>query len=119
MVAVEPSAEHAAVGEQQGRLIVSTTPNYGCVALAGSMAVALAIGVASTGWTQDASFPPPTGDPSIIPDGAKLELLFDDACFIGGVATSPEGHVYFSDITFTSGCRHGDSELAQAGIIWR
>ncbi len=98
---------------------MSTTPNYGRVSLVGSMAMALAIGVASTGWTQDAAFPPPTGDPSIMPEGAKLELLFDDACFTEGVAVAPGGQVYFSDITFTSGCRHGDNELPQAGIIWR
>jgi len=64
-------------------------------------------------------FTPPTGDPAIISPDARLELLFDDACFTEGVAVAPDGQVYFSDITFTSGCRHGGSELPQAGIIWR
>jgi len=60
----------------------------------------------------------PTGDPAIIPPESRLELLFDDACFTEGVAVAPDGKVYFSDITFTSSCRHGDSALPQAGIIW-
>lgn len=64
-------------------------------------------------------FAPPTGDPAVISTDARLELLFDDACFTEGVAVSPDGAVYFSDITFTSSCRHGDSTLPQAGIIWR
>ncbi len=64
-------------------------------------------------------FAPPTGDPAIISPDARLELLFDDACFTEGVAVAPDGDVYFSDITFTSSCRHGESELPQAGIIWR
>jgi gluconolactonase len=64
-------------------------------------------------------FTPPTGDPAIISPDARLELLFDDACFTEGVAVAPDGQVYFSDITFSSGCRHGDSDLPQAGIIWR
>lgn len=64
-------------------------------------------------------FAPPTGDPAIISPDARLELLFDDACFTEGVAVAPDGLVYFSDITFTSSCRHGESDLPQAGIIWR
>ena len=64
-------------------------------------------------------FTPPTGDSAIISADARLELLFDDACFTEGVTVAPDGQVYFSDITFTSGCRYGESKLAQAGIIWR
>lgn len=66
-----------------------------------------------------ADFTAPTGDPAIVSADARLELLFDDACFTEGVTVAPDGQVYFSDITFTSGCRYGDSELPQAGIIWR
>ncbi|MGI9436995.1 MAG: SMP-30/gluconolactonase/LRE family protein [Geminicoccaceae bacterium] len=66
-----------------------------------------------------ADFGPPTGDPTIVSADARLELLFDDACFTEGVTVAPDGQVYFSDITFTSGCRHGSSDLPQAGIIWR
>ncbi len=55
----------------------------------------------------------PLGDPSIIPEGAKLEVLFDGAFFSEGPAVAPDGSVFFSDITFsqTSGM--------QAGHIWR
>lgn len=63
-------------------------------------------------------FAAPTGDPAIISPDARLELLFEDACFTEGVAVDLDGKVYFSDITFTSSCRHGDSDLPQAGIIW-
>ncbi len=64
-------------------------------------------------------FTPPTGDPAIISPDARLELLFEEACFTEGVTVAPDGQVYFSDITFTGGCRYGDSPLPQAGIIWR
>jgi gluconolactonase len=74
---------------------------------------------AGDGQAQPASFDPPTGDPAIVSPDSRLELLFDDACFTEGVTVAPDGQVYFSDITFTSGCRHGGSELPQAGIIWR
>ncbi len=84
-------------------------------------AVAASIGIgATTALAQNPSeFTPPTGDPAIISADARLELLFGDACFTEGVAVAPDGQVYFSDITFTSGCRHGESPLPQAGIIWR
>ena len=55
----------------------------------------------------------PSGDPSIIGKGAKLEVLFDGAFFSEGPAVAPDGSVYFSDITFTA-----DSDM-QAGHIWR
>jgi gluconolactonase len=57
--------------------------------------------------------PPPTGDPSILPPGAKLELLFDKAIFTEGPAVAPDNCVYFSDITFTFA-----SDM-QAGHIWK
>lgn len=40
----------------------------------------------------------PTGDPSILPTGAKLERLWNEGEFTEGVAVSKEGLVYFSDI---------------------
>ncbi|HWP49732.1 MAG TPA: hypothetical protein VNM22_21430, partial [Candidatus Limnocylindrales bacterium] len=47
----------------------------------------------------------PTGDPSIIPPGAKLEKLFEGGCVLTeGVAAGPDGMIYFSDITFTFRC---------------
>lgn len=70
-----------------------------------TMALALA---ASTAFAQE-----PTGDPSIISAGAKLEVLFDGAFFSEGPAVALDGSVYFSDITFSQ-----DSGM-QAGHIWR
>ena len=55
----------------------------------------------------------PSGDPSIISEGAKLEVLFADAFFTEGPAVAPDGSVYFSDITMS-----GISGM-QAGHIWR
>ena len=55
----------------------------------------------------------PSGDPSIISEGAELEVLFAGAFFTEGPAVAPDGSVYFSDITFT-----GPADM-QAGHIWR
>ena len=49
----------------------------------------------------------------IVPDSSELELLFDGGFFLEGPAHGPDGHIYFSDITFT------DSSDMQAGHIWR
>lgn len=49
----------------------------------------------------------------IVPDGSQLELLFDGGFFLEGPAYGPDGHIYFSDITFTN------SSDMQAGHIWR
>ena len=85
-----------------------------------TLLAALITSAAGAATAQTATdFAPPTGDSAIISADARLELLFDDACFTEGVTVAPDGQVYFSDITFTSGCRHGDSSLPQAGIIWR
>jgi gluconolactonase len=55
----------------------------------------------------------PTGDPRILPRGAELEVVFDNAFFAEGVVVAPDNTVYFSDITFTSGSG------MQAGHIWK
>lgn len=63
--------------------------------------------------------PKPSGDPDIISAGAQLELVFDGASVLTeGVASAPDGSMYFSDITFTfqSKDEHGVSE---AGHIWK
>ena len=69
--------------------------------------IALAL-AASTALAQE-----PMGDPSIIPAGAKLEVLFDGAFFSEGPAVAPDGSVFFSDITFSK------PSGMQAGHIWR
>jgi gluconolactonase len=84
--------------------------------------IALAAGIIESGSVSaqtPTNFAPPTGDSAIISADARLELLFDDACFTEGVTVAPDNQVYFSDITFTSGCKHGGDPLPQAGIIWR
>ncbi|QDT33670.1 Gluconolactonase precursor [Thalassoglobus polymorphus] len=43
--------------------------------------------------------PAPTGDPAIIPAGAKLEELWKEGLFTEGVAAAPDGRIYFSDIS--------------------
>ena len=82
------------------------------------IAVLIAAEIPPLGAQAPTDFEVPTGDPAIISPDARLELLFDDACFTEGVAVAPDGGVYFSDITFTSSCRHGGNDLPQAGIIW-
>ena len=75
----------------------------------GIAVLALAL-MAGTVFAQDMA---PSGDPSIIAKGVKLEVLFDGAFFSEGPAVAPDGSVYFSDITFTAGSG------MQAGHIWR
>jgi gluconolactonase len=78
---------------------------------------ALAAGAA---WAEDPGFPVPNGDPSVLPAGAKLDRVFGGACALTeGVATSPQGLVYFSDITFTTLCKDASGKFAQAGNIWQ
>ncbi|VGO19212.1 SMP-30/gluconolactonase/LRE family protein [Pontiella sulfatireligans] len=53
-------------------------------------------------------------EPSIFPPGSKLEVLFDGAdSFTEGPAVSPDGDLYFSDITWSH------TGLDMAGHIWR
>ena len=54
----------------------------------------------------------PEGDPSVVPPGAELELLFDGAYFTEGPAVAPDGKVYFSDITTAN------KTGMQPGHIW-
>jgi len=53
------------------------------------------VGFVSQSIADDAN---PTGDPSILPAGAKLERLWNEGEFTEGVAVSSDGQVYFSDI---------------------
>jgi gluconolactonase len=54
----------------------------------------------------------------IVPAGAKLEKLFEGTVLTEGVATAPDGLVYFSEITFSHLSRNAKGEI-QAGHIWR
>ncbi|VGO18214.1 SMP-30/gluconolactonase/LRE family protein [Pontiella sulfatireligans] len=52
-------------------------------------------------------------EPSVVPAGSRLELLFDGAdAFTEGPAVSPDGTLYFSDITWSH------RGLNMAGHIW-
>src|SRR2546427_750173 len=69
---------------------------------------------------EDAGFPPPTGDPSVVPPGARVERLWDGGCILTeGVAAGHDGMVYFSDITFSKFCKDPSGKYIQAGNIWR
>jgi gluconolactonase len=76
--------------------------------------------IAAGSRAEDPGFPAATGEASVLPPGAKLDRVFDGACALTeGVATSPGGMVYFSDITFTNICKDSSGKYAQAGNIWK
>jgi gluconolactonase len=78
------------------------------------------LGAAGGAWAEDPGFPAPSGDPSVLPAGAKLDRVFDGACRLTeGVATNPDGTVYFSDITFTKFCKDPSGTYPEAGNIWK
>ncbi len=60
-----------------------------------SSAVVFAVLSATMSFAADAA---PSGDPSILPAGAKLERLWNEGEFTEGVAVAKDGLVYFSDI---------------------
>jgi gluconolactonase len=75
--------------------------------------------VAGGAWAEDPGFPAPSGDPSVLPPGAKLDRVFDKACALTeGVQASPDGKVYFSDITFSALCKDPSGKYIQAGNLW-
>jgi gluconolactonase len=78
------------------------------------------LAAAGGAWAEDPGFPAPTGDPSVVPAGAKLDRVFDGGCRLTeGVAASPDGMVYFSDITFSALCKDPSGKYPQAGNIWK
>lgn len=69
---------------------------------------------------EDAGFPAPEGDASVLPADAKLMRLFDGGCVLTeGVAAGHDDFMYFSDITFTSLCKDESGNFLQAGNIWK
>src|SRR5919106_1750833 len=68
----------------------------------------------------DSGFDLPKGDPSVLPEGARLMRLFDDGGVLTeGVAAGHDGAMYFSDITFTSACKDESGKYLQAGNIFK
>jgi gluconolactonase len=56
---------------------------------------------------------------AVVPPDAKLEKLFDDGMVLTeGVASAPDGTIYFSDITFSHVSKE-KTGLWEAGHIWR
>lgn len=86
-----------------------------------SVLVAVLAGLAATGaLAGDSGFPAPSGDPSLIPPGAKLDRVFEGGCLLTkGVAAGHDGMIYFSDTTFTQLCKEPSGKFLQAGNIWR
>ncbi len=79
------------------------------------------VGMSATAFAAtDAGFPDPTGDPGYVPQGSKMERLFDGGCMLTeGVAAGHDGMIYFSDITFTKFCKDPSGKYLQAGNIWK
>ena len=74
----------------------------------------------SAGYAEDAGFPAPTGDASIVSPDARLQRLFDGGCMLTeGVAAGHDGMIYFSDITFTAFCKDPSGQYLQAGNIFK
>jgi gluconolactonase len=91
-----------------------------------ALAVALGLGLcAAPSFAQyfqgeDAGFPAPEGEASVLPADSKLMKVFDGACVLTeGVAAGHDGMMYFSDITFTSRCKDESGKYPQAGNIWK
>ncbi len=63
--------------------------------------------------------PRPSGDPDLIPARAQLEVVFDGGSVLTeGVASAPDGTIYFSDITFTDQSKD-EQGVSEAGHIWK
>src|SRR3954453_21279422 len=84
------------------------------------VALIAAVGCSATAFAADSGFPDPVGDPAYVPQGSKLDRLFDGGCMLTeGVAAGHDGMIYFSDITFTKFCKDPSGKYAQAGNIWK
>jgi gluconolactonase len=84
------------------------------------LATVLGLSMMAAVHAADPGFPTLTGDPSVLPAGARLERLFDGACALTeGVAVGHDGMLYFSDITFSSMCKDPSGRYPQAGHIWK
>lgn len=62
---------------------------------------------------------PAAAQNAIVPEGAKLEKIFDGGLVLTeGVASAPDGMIYFSDITFTFFAKEKKIPI-EAGHIWK
>lgn len=90
----------------------------------GVIALQIHSGPPSEAWYRDITIEklstasPPMVAGEIVPSGAELEKIFDEGCVLTeGVASAPDGTIYFSDITLTSACKD-ESGASEAGHIW-
>jgi gluconolactonase len=82
----------------------------------------VAAALVALGWAGSAGAapPPPSGDPSIIQKGAKLELVYKGGCFFESPAAGPDGAIYFTDMSPTAVCHDkAHKKLVQGGHIMR
>ena len=85
-----------------------------------TLVATLSFAVTTASFAADPGFPAPTGDPSFVPAGVKLDQVFDGGCVLTeGVAAGHDGMIYFSDITFTKFCKDPSGKYLQAGNIWK
>src|SRR5579872_3885280 len=83
--------------------------------LASLVALVALVALAFAG-SSSAATPPRT----LVPEGAKLEKVFDGGCVvIEGVTSAPDGTIFFSDVTVTSLCHDEAGIFSAAGNIWR
>ncbi|MEP4803305.1 MAG: SMP-30/gluconolactonase/LRE family protein [Hyphomicrobiales bacterium] len=69
---------------------------------------------------EDPGFPAPSGDPSVIIEGERLERLFQVECGITeGASSAPDGSIFFSELTFSAICKGFGDKYSEAGNIWR
>src|SRR5260370_30281020 len=68
----------------------------------------------------DPGFPPPTGDPSIIPAGAHLDRIWDGGGVLTeGVSAGPDGVGYLRDNPLFPVCEEPSGQVIQARDNWR
>lgn len=74
----------------------------------------------TTALAEDPGFAAPTGDPSIIREGERLDRLYQVECGITeGASSAPDGTIFFSELTFSAFCKGFDQRYSEAGSIWK
>ncbi|MEH6633050.1 MAG: SMP-30/gluconolactonase/LRE family protein [Halopseudomonas aestusnigri] len=64
----------------------------------------IALAVSFAGSASASNLPVPEGLDKIVAAGAEWELVYSAVCFTEGIASAPNGDVYFSDIMSSSDC---------------
>ncbi len=78
------------------------------------------LGLPQTVFAEDPGFPAPTGDPSILIEGERLDRLYKVDCGITeGASSAPDGTIFFSELTFSAFCKGFEGKYSEAGHIWK